>query len=771
MTTKKQLIGTFILFCSAFLVLGQQGQWAFGAGDWTDDYANEITLDEDGNIYVTGRLTSGTTIGDQTFDSWGAYLFKLNADGEVVWARSFANSHTASGIDVAIDSNGDVLLLGSSGHFFEIDGYQVLNRGQFVIKFDADGNTLWVKDYDYFQGTAIQVDSEDNFYIGGSFTDNIVLEGITYSITGREGFDRDGMLLKFDKDGNVVWVRTPGSVSEEVFLDMDIRGDRIVVAGYMRGTELETVSGTFTAASGTQGFAMEYGLDGDVNWFRGLQAPYYSYVHSVSLDSELEAVISGTWWEGNVDSLHFKFIAKLSGEGKVLYNQTIRHSSTASGIGKRWDLSTEGREVYLSAGWRTPRQVGPLTYDSEEYNVVQLKLNEVGFPQWLSATSAPASIKSVEVQNSQIYMAGEYSGTEMTWGESTIMNNSGNNNRDFFVVKSLDVTTENDCPSYDANKLVFDNHFCEGDSALLRIEGNYAAYTKWSRDNVALPWDDQKAVYLKEPGTYLVNINESTRCPADPLSIKVSWDDEQDSDTDIVVIRKPGEGISGPDQICLFDTLILSTTFNEDYLYQWSTSSGYDIENDISHEASVVISSAVLSPLFKLHVTDKSTGCVREDSTVIEVREVPSIFVSQSDRVLTASTSTENTIKWYLDGVELDAFEGDESIVATDPGLYWAVATNVNGCTSASNEVLMDAILSVADQEDSPVLYPNPVSEAIQIRSPHLPELLEVFDFSGRLMLTQTNNRSMSVAHLEAGVYLLRVTSGKGITTLKFRKN
>ena len=74
-------------------------------------------------------------------------------------------------------------------------------------------------------------------------------------------------------------------------------------------------------------------------------------------------------------------------------------------------------------------------------------------------------------------------------------------------------------------------------------------------------------------------------------------------------------------------------------------------------------------------------------------------------------------------------------------------------------------------------LYPNPTSDEINIVYAGALEMdLRVFDLTGKMVVYQPDinfnqNHTVNVSHLQAGVYFLRLNSGKGVVTKKFIKN
>jgi hypothetical protein len=190
---KRAVIST--MFVLVFLILGPSfagnalGQvtkgWLKMYNGPADSYdeATAIAIDSSDNIYVTGR--SGLA-GDFA-------TIKYDKDGNELWVKLFngpADSYDEAKA-IAIDSSDNVYVTGISSGIGTAEDYA-------TIKYDKDGNELWVKRYDGPESendlpVAIAIDSSDNVYV----------TGLSIGI----GTAEDYATIKYDKDGNELWVK------------------------------------------------------------------------------------------------------------------------------------------------------------------------------------------------------------------------------------------------------------------------------------------------------------------------------------------------------------------------------------------------------------------------------------------------------------------------------------------------------------------------------------------------------------------------------------
>ncbi len=162
-------------------------------GGSQQDYAYDIALDSDKNIWVTGTTSSPTfpttpDAADSTYDlssSWGsillseAFLVKISSDGSNLLYGSFigAPSGPDGGWRVEVDSSDDIVIIGGTrASDFPVtnNAYDTSYAGNvegFVMKFAKDGTVIFAS---YLGGSLDELpreiifDSEDNLIIAGA---------------------------------------------------------------------------------------------------------------------------------------------------------------------------------------------------------------------------------------------------------------------------------------------------------------------------------------------------------------------------------------------------------------------------------------------------------------------------------------------------------------------------------------------------------------------------------------------------------------------------
>jgi type IX secretion system substrate protein/beta-propeller repeat-containing protein len=161
--------------------------WAKGIGGADAEVGSSLALDATGNIYITGSFQNsvdfdpgaGTNILTSVSGTSDMYVSKLDASGNLVWAKSMGSSSEEDGISLAVDASGNVYTSGYFNGTVDFDpgaGTQNLTAASgtsdvFVSKLDASGNYVWA--FQLGNGS----DSEGYWYITVNGNDNVYITG------------------------------------------------------------------------------------------------------------------------------------------------------------------------------------------------------------------------------------------------------------------------------------------------------------------------------------------------------------------------------------------------------------------------------------------------------------------------------------------------------------------------------------------------------------------------------------------------------------------
>jgi hypothetical protein len=210
--------------------------WAKGVGGTSDDNGNSISVDLQGNSYVTGNFTSPTlTFGSTTLTNASTlkdfFIAKFNADGIIQWAVGAGGTAIDVGYKIDLDDNGNCYVIGNfSSPSITFGTYTFTNSGTgfdfFILKFDSQGSLIWAKKGGGNKQdalTGIKADNDENLILSGYFmSSTIVFDTHTLSNVSDQGTTADMFVLKFDESGNTLWALAEGGVSNDYAWDVNL---------------------------------------------------------------------------------------------------------------------------------------------------------------------------------------------------------------------------------------------------------------------------------------------------------------------------------------------------------------------------------------------------------------------------------------------------------------------------------------------------------------------------------------------------------------------
>ena len=175
-----------------------------------DDEAQDIAVDSDGNVYVTGSVFRNST------DDY--CTIKYDTAGNLAWIKFYNGS--LNGYDIA-----NAIAVDDSSNTY-VTGYAMLDSGfsAVTIKYDTLGNVVWTEVFDELgtslsQGKDVALDAAGNVYVSiGDYANSI--------------------LVKYDLAGNALWTKTFNNPmittrNEPVDLAVDVIGNSYVTGDFV----------------------------------------------------------------------------------------------------------------------------------------------------------------------------------------------------------------------------------------------------------------------------------------------------------------------------------------------------------------------------------------------------------------------------------------------------------------------------------------------------------------------------------------------------------
>jgi Beta-propeller repeat len=242
-------------------------------GDPTHVYANAISTDARGNVYILVEKAPWP------YQSRSTYVRKYSPRSGLLWEKAVGNvSSYTSRPTMTTDALGNIYTALASVN----DTQQTNTR---ISKWDTQGNFLWSQSTNpsttYFRTNVhgIVADTHGNVYVTG------ITDG---SLEGPNQGSLDAFIRKYDGTGNVLWTKQFGTSSADWGngISADVQGN-IYVVGSTSGSLLVTNEGNY------DGFVRKYDANGTALQARQFGTSDFDRATHVTLDANKNVYVAG----------------------------------------------------------------------------------------------------------------------------------------------------------------------------------------------------------------------------------------------------------------------------------------------------------------------------------------------------------------------------------------------------------------------------------------------------------------------------------------------
>jgi VCBS repeat-containing protein len=189
------------------------------------------------------------------------------------------------------------------------------------------------------------------------------------------------------------------------------------------------------------------------------------------------------------------------------------------------------------------------------------------------------------------------------------------------------------------------------------------------------------------------------------------------------------------------------------FTYSWSPTTGLsdpNIQNPVATPSATVT--------YTVTVNDGSDDVTSDVTvTVNPLPETPTI--TQQDNTLVSDAETGN--QWYDSN---GAIEGATSQVYTPTATdnYYVIVTSEFGCASEQSNVLYFVFTGIDELSKSVSIYPNPVTDVLNISGlENSRTKLVVLDSKGNMVISvdEFTSKQIDLSNLESGIYFVKITN------------
>jgi len=301
--------------------------------------ANASAVDSQGNVYVVGSTQGDFGNQINVAGQQDVFLSKHDASGNLLWSRLLGASGTAKAFDITIDSTDNVFIAGQVNS--TLAGPNVFSGfDSFVSKFNSGGQELWTHQQDTVgsdQANSLAIDGAGNVIVTGTIAGRL-------NATTTAGGASDVFVTKLSSlSGSLVASAQIGGAGTELGEAVAIAGDgNILVAARESGRvilhKLDITNPTIQLATYDLG-NLGGGAISDIT----VDAAGAIYVTGSSLNGALTGGTVTNAHSGGLDG----FVTKLSDTGTAI-NATWTHFLGSTGTDSISGISVQNGAVFLT---------------------------------------------------------------------------------------------------------------------------------------------------------------------------------------------------------------------------------------------------------------------------------------------------------------------------------------------------------------------------------------------------------------------------------------
>lgn len=376
--------------------------WAKSIGTGSTDKVNDIAIDQNNNVYITGYFyqTLDFDPGPESFNiqavDQDAYVLKLDSEGNFGWAKSFGGEGWNQGKGVGVSENGNVYVVGTCQDYIDLipdDDAELiydatyLNAGDdfFIVKLDSVGGFLWGHGIgsagDDVARDLVILENED-VIVTGDFRNTIDFDpGSEEFLLTANAAKKDMFLLKLASDGSYIWANKYGDggnvFSESVVVDNE---GQILVTGIFNQDPVFTVEGVeveLNELSNSDMYLLAADQEGFVKWIKVIHSESEIYPQSVTVDSLNNVFTTGvfrvaadlnpgaeTQWETATDVFfmpYVTFVLKLTSTGFFEWAHAIGENTSV--FARSIAVSGEGG-IFVGGSFGSTQNFAPAPEES-----------------------------------------------------------------------------------------------------------------------------------------------------------------------------------------------------------------------------------------------------------------------------------------------------------------------------------------------------------------------------------------------------------------------
>lgn len=288
--------------------------WSNQLGGVNEDIGRAIAVDTAGNVFVTGEFQdtadfdpSASTFNLASNGSADIFTWKLNSNGELVWAKHFGGTSIDAGYGISVNGVGVLHLMGIFQGTSDFDPgtgiFNISSAGSndiFVLNLSEDGDLVWAKSFGGASndvGRFMVVDVTGNVYTTGEFQGTADFDPGAGSFNLTSAGINDTFVSKLTQDGEFVWAKSLEGDGLDFGLGVAVDGaGNIYLTGHFSGTtDFDPGVGSFplSSAGSDDVFVCKLNASANFVWAKSMGSGGGDTGRGLALDSAGNAYLAG----------------------------------------------------------------------------------------------------------------------------------------------------------------------------------------------------------------------------------------------------------------------------------------------------------------------------------------------------------------------------------------------------------------------------------------------------------------------------------------------
>jgi hypothetical protein len=299
------------------------------------------------------------------------FIQKFNSKGVMVWTKTIGSSNFEGGEEIEVDSDGNVYVTGQFETRLDFDPgakQHFINSiglfDAFLLKLDSKGDFIFAKGFGGFgldYGQAVQVDKAKNIYVTGTYT----VKADMNPDLGKWDYIKsvgksDVFVVKLNSSGVYQWAKSMGGTSYERINDfkIDRYGNLHFIGHFLDTADFDPGSGTANLKTDPNiftTFVVKLNSSGNYVWAKQLGTEINTFGASLAIDQSGNVYSTGSYSDtADFDPSSSKYflksngsddayVVKLNSAGKFQWAKSL--GGPSSELGEALEIAPNGNVV------------------------------------------------------------------------------------------------------------------------------------------------------------------------------------------------------------------------------------------------------------------------------------------------------------------------------------------------------------------------------------------------------------------------------------------